>query len=407
MDLALSCFLNPSGLSWVGQTYFDCFTQYNVRTIPLWIGPPEIETKDALDPALAEAMLRASAMPITEGAIQLHAGRADEAKALKGASLFIGSMVLEGNRLNDDHLRICRGMDVVVTPSYFCRNICMSSGVPRSKIFHLPYALDSKIWNPEVKPARPKEERFRFLFMNTFYERKGWDILLKAFWKEFSADDPVELTIKSYRENDRLEPLEILVAVEAAKLGVDRSKRAPVVIMDELMPAAQIPSFMKSFDAYVSPHRSEGFGMNPWHAMAIGVPVICTNFGGNTDFTKSDTSWLVKLSGYSKPSEKEASIFPHLRGMVWGEPDVQDLRRQMRLCMQNTDEAARRAKIGAEHVASAYSYARVMTSFETILKTAAPGAWEKLCMSRDLELMLKQPSPRFESAEIPLKMMEI
>lgn len=407
MDLAISTFLNPSGLSWVGQTYFQCFTNYNVRAIPLWIGPPEIETKDALDPALAEAMLLAATKPISDGAIQLHAGRADEVKALKSRSLFIGSMVLEGNRLNNEHIRICRGMDVVATPAHFCRNICLSSGVPRSKLFHLPYALDSKIWNSAVKPAEPKGDRFRFLFMNTFYERKGWDLLLRAFWQEFSADEPVELTIKSYRENDRLEPVEILVAVEAAKLGIDRSKKAPVVVIDELMPAQKIPSFMKSFDAYVSPHRSEGFGMNPWHAMALEVPVICTNYGGNTDFTKSDTSWLVGVSGYSKPSAKEAAIFPHLADMTWVEPDVEDLRRQMRLCFQNKQEAERRAKAGAALVASAYSYAKVMDCFEVILKAAAPGSWEKLCMSRNVELLARQPSPRFESADLPLKMMEI
>lgn len=147
--------------------------------------------------------------------------------------------------------------------------------------------------------------------------------------------------------------------------------------------------------------------MNPWHAMALEVPVICTNYGGNTDFTKADTSWLVKVSHFCKPSQTETAIFPHLSDMVWAEPDVEDLRRQMRLCFQNQQEAKRRAATGAALVAQAYSYEKVMSAFETILKTAAPGSWEKLCMSRNVELLARQPSPRFESVDVPLKMMEI
>lgn len=407
MDLVISTFLNPSGLSWVGQSYFNCFTKYNIRTIPLWIGPPETDSRFALDPATAEAMLLAASRPIEDGAIQLHAGRADEVKALKGRSLLIGSMVLEGNRLNPDHARICAGMDAIATPASFCRKACLSSGVPKDKLFHLPYVLDSGVWNPSVRANRPEGWRIRMLYMNTMYERKGWDLMLKAFWQEFSADDPVELTLKSYRENDRAENAEVLVAVEAAKLGVDRNRRAPIVVMDQLIPAGEIPSFMKSFDVYVSPHRSEGFGMNPWHAMALGVPVVCTEYGGNTDFCKPDTSWLVAVSGWSKPGRKESEIFPHLAGTTWAEPDVDDLRRQMRACLTDRVEAAKRASAGAALVARAYSPERVMSCFESILRAKSPGAWERLCLSRNIEMLVKQPSPRFESVGKPLRMMEI
>lgn len=407
MDIALSSYLNPSGLSWVAQEYFKCFTDYGLRVVPVWLLAPELDVKFALDPAIADSMMRASEKPLEGSPLQFHAGRADAVKVVKNNAGLVASIVLEGNALNEDHSRIVKAVDAVLVPSYFCRNVCASSGVPREKLFQVLYALDQKAWNPQVKPLVKPGDRFRFLYMNTWYERKGWDVLLRAWWQEFTADDPVELIIKSYRENDRTEPVEVSIAVLAAQMGIDRSKKAPIKVVDHLLPATMIPSFMKSFNAYVTPHRSEGFGFNPWYAMALEVPVICTDYGGNTDFCKSDTSWLVRPEKMTKPSEKEASIFPHLANTTWAEPSVNELRHQMRMCSRYPDEAARRARCGSQLVHEAYNYKKVMCGFENALKSRLPGVWEKLCLSRQLESLTNQPSERFESPDKPLTMVEI
>ena len=41
---------------------------------------------------------------------------------------------------------------------------------------------------------------------------------------------------------------------------------------------------MAACDCFVSLHRSEGFGLAMAEAMALGKPVIATNWSGNTDF---------------------------------------------------------------------------------------------------------------------------
>lgn len=405
MDIALASFLNPSGLSTVGQDYFRCFSKAGIRTIPIWIGPPEMP--EALDKDIADEMISASQRPLEDNPLQFHAGRADEVRALKRKSALVGSIVLEGNRLIDDHIRICRGLDAVLSPTYFCRNVCLASGIPKNKIFYFPYALNSEKWHPEVKPVAQKTGVFRFLFMNAWYERKGWDLMLRAYWEEFSKDDPVQLVVKSYREDDRQTPLDIYIAMEADKLRIDRSRRAPVLVYDQVMAAPEIPGFMKSFDAFVSPHRSEGFGLNIWHAMAVGTPVIATNYGGNCDFTKSDTSWLVDVAEMVRPGEKEVELFPYYKNTTWALPDVASLRRQMRDCMRNPVEAEKRAKRGSDLVAKLYGHGRVMSHLEEILKQACPGVWEKLAINKSIEMLAKQPSERFESIDKPLRMIEI
>jgi glycosyltransferase involved in cell wall biosynthesis len=403
-DFVISMYLNMSGLSVVGQEYYKLFVSQGFRVIPIWLGLPEMQS--SLDPILASEMISASLKPMEEDVVQFHTGRANEVRLLKEKKAFMGSIVLEGNRLNEEQFNICKQMDLIFVPSYFCRNVCVSSGVPKTKIEYLPYPLDTKLWNPEVKPQNTSN-KFRFLYMNTWYERKGWDVILRAFWEEFSVNEPVELTVKSYRENNRIEPLEVLIALQASKMGIQINKRAPIVIRDEVLFANDIPSFMKSFNTYVSPHRSEGFGLNPWHSMALGVPVICTNYGGNTDFTKEDTAFLVRVDKMVSPSKKETNIFPHLIGTTWAEPDVMDLRKQMRLCFQNYELAKKKAEKGAIFVRDNYSYERVFGLFEKAMNKHLPTVFDKLCPDKQIEKLARQPSERFESVQKALTLMEI
>jgi len=404
MDLVFTCFLNASGLSYVGQSFFKYLIKQGIKVVPIFLAPPETKW---LDPKLAEEMETAAKRPLTDSFMQLHTGRADNINIVKNAKTIIGSIVVEGNRLNSQHVSVLKSLDAVLVPSYFCRNVCVSSGVPKSKIFYVPYALDTDIWNTSVLPKELKSDRFKILWMNTCYERKGWDLALKAFWEEFSTDEPVELTLKSYRENDRIEPLDILVALKAAEWKINRNQRAPVRIIDEPIPALDIPSFMKSFDAFVSPHRSEGFGLNPWHAMALGVPVICTDYSGTCDFAKNDTAWLVKAYEFTSPGKQESAIFPQLADIVWAEPSIEELRRQMRACLSNPDEAKRRSAIGATLVKENYSEQKMIEKFKEALDIAAPGTWEQLLPDKYIEKIATQPSERFVSPEQPLEMIEI
>ena len=107
------------------------------------------------------------------------------------AVAFLGVVFFEGNRLSPGQLSPCRALKVICAPSSFCRSGLLRSGIPNGKIKLVPVPLDTSAWSPEVKPRFPNEGRFRFLFMNSIYERKGLDVLLRAYWDEFSASEPV------------------------------------------------------------------------------------------------------------------------------------------------------------------------------------------------------------------------
>lgn len=404
MDIALTTYLSPSGLSLAGQEYFKMLTRMGFNVVPMWLTPP---APGMVDKAVAAAMLEASNKRLGRSAMQLHVGLPQGLKLVKEGSRVMGSVVVEGNVLVPEQARAIAKMDDVLVPSFFCRNVLAASGVPRSRLSYLPYPLDAVAWNPQVAPTHSKPGRFRFLYMNTWYERKGYDALLRAWWAEFTDEDPVELVVKSYRERDRSEPLETSIGRLVHDWGVRLDGKAPITIVDDLLEAERLPGFMRSHDAYVSPHRSEGFGLNVWHAMALGVPVICTDYSGTTDFAKDDTSWLVRVSGMTSPSEAESTLFPHLGGISWAEPDVEDLRRQMRACLSDKQAREERARRGAALVRTKYEAGHVSEMFEQIVRRSAPDAWDRLMEWRAVEKVVSQPSERFRSASEPIRMAEV
>jgi glycosyltransferase involved in cell wall biosynthesis len=54
---------------------------------------------------------------------------------------------------------------------------------------------------------------------------------------------------------------------------------------------------LRMCDIYVSTSQHEGFGLVFLEAMACGLPIICYNYGGQTDFLESGTTgYLVPLN---------------------------------------------------------------------------------------------------------------
>lgn len=403
MDLVLTCFLNPSGLSRAAREYYCALVGAGFRVIPLFLMEP---TPEGVDKALADSMIAAAGRPVDTSPLQFYIGSGYAVKALKDRSGLLGSVVFENHALLPRQIEAYRAMDLVLPPSMFCLKACRSAGMPKSKVALLPYALGPE-YRPDVEPSIPREEGiFRFLYLNTWYERKGPDALLRAWWSEFSSSDPVELWIKTYVEEGRVASIDRDIRRIAQESGNDISKGAPIRVVDEILDDAALPSFMKSFDCYVSPHRSEGFGMNVWHAMALGVPVVCTDYGGVKDFAKRDTARLVPVVDMVHPGPREAKLFPHLAPILWAEPDVGVLASQMRSAAEDILAGLQRAEKACAFVHARYNRARVFEDFEAAVKGFSRSIWDELNWTRTVEELASQPSPRHQPGE-PLRMIEL
>lgn len=194
------------------------------------------------------------------------------------------------------------------------------------------------------------EGHFLFLFMFDFFsefERKNPLAVVAAFRQAFTASDPVHLVIKYINgHEDRASERRL----RAAMRGVAGT------LLPSSMTRHEVDSLLAAGDAYVSLHRAEGFGFTLAEAMALGKPVIATNYSGNTDFMNEGNSFpvgfhLTKLPRDFGPGQEYA------RGNVWAEPDLDEAAAWMRYVYEhkNSPEVVERAQRAAQTIAEQLS----------------------------------------------------
>lgn len=107
-----------------------------------------------------------------------------------------------------------------------------------------------------------------FLFLSRIHEKKGCDLLLKAFRRFLDVDPSYELVIAG---DGREAYVESLVSM-ANDLGLSAKLTWTGLVRDELKWGAVLCS-----DVFVLPSHQENFGIAVVEALAMGVPVIISD----------------------------------------------------------------------------------------------------------------------------------
>lgn len=203
-------------------------------------------------------------------------------------------------------------LDEVWAASNFCLDaISRVSPIPCTRI---PLALPAEgleTTNVGRSHFGLPEASFVFLFMfdvHSVLARKNPAGVIEAFRRAFPVQEDVRLVLK------------IAHGDAGVRKGLqDLAGDSRVVIIDAVLPKAEVNSLIGCCDCYVSLHRSEGFGLTIAEAMALGKPVIATAYSGNVDFMNPDNSLMV---GYELVMLTE-DHGPYPRGSVWAEPNSQ------------------------------------------------------------------------------------
>jgi glycosyltransferase involved in cell wall biosynthesis len=116
--------------------------------------------------------------------------------------------------------------------------------------------------------------------------------------------------------------------------------RPDIVLLDKNFTEAQQHAFYRGLDAYVSLHRSEGYGLAPLEAMANNVPTIATAYSGNLEFMTENNSWLIPYTMSAVPPD----CAPYPAGAAWAEPDVGAAAEILRTVIVDRDSDAVRAR---------------------------------------------------------------
>jgi glycosyltransferase involved in cell wall biosynthesis len=157
---------------------------------------------------------------------------------------------------------------------------------------------------------------------------------------------------------DRRGPLLVLKLMNGGREVADAerirllARERDVLLVEEVLPTAELDRLMAGATAYVSLHRSEGFGLTLAEAMSHGVPTIATGYGGSLDFMTDDCSLLVPYELVDTPAGSAYA------GGRWAEPDLDAAAAAMRRLVDDPELARELGQRGREQVARMCSWDR-------------------------------------------------
>lgn len=208
-------------------------------------------------------------------------------------------------------------------------------------IYVYEHGIDS-VWAP-----KPREVAGPLRFMHVGGEafRKGLPETLKAFRAAFNNNSDYRLTVK----------------LGDAGRGLSFNHRSDVDAVVGKMPFNELLDLHYNNHIFVYPSWGEGFGFNPFQAMATGMPTIMT------------ADW----APYERFVDKKLQVGSHFQESQWPtvhpgnmfRPDVDDLVDRMRYAADNYDELHARAQSVAPKIHEEYAWDTVTKStFEDLQK---------------------------------------
>ena len=123
-----------------------------------------------------------------------------------------------------------------------------------------------------------------------------------------------------------------------------------IKIIDQSLSRSEMYSLMNAADCYVSLHRAEGFGLGMAEAMAMGKPVIGTDYSGNTDFLREETGYPIPF----RLKRVGPDDYVYAEGQVWADPDEAACAAAMVRVMTDPDESRRKAIAGKAFIEARY-----------------------------------------------------
>ncbi|MEO3947748.1 glycosyltransferase family 4 protein [Gorillibacterium sp. CAU 1737] len=248
--------------------------------------------------------------------------------------------VWETSRLPRAWVSAINRFDAVCVPSRQNQQAFRESGV-KVPIYLVPHGVDAARYRTKASPLSLPGVKGKFVFLSvfTFQHRKNPETLLRAYWEEFRAGDPVVLIIKTSGFG-RDDETSIRRKIEAyrSRLGIRPQDAAKVLVMGQRLSEQGLQALYARANAFVLPTRGEGVGLPFLEALASGVPVIATGWGGHLDFLHEGNGFLVNhtLQPPSRSMNSPHALAPRFRGLFahsgqrWAEPDLAHLRKQMR-----------------------------------------------------------------------------
>jgi glycosyltransferase involved in cell wall biosynthesis len=158
--------------------------------------------------------------------------------------------------------------------------------VPGKIIELVENGVDFSVWRSDSSLSKAATRQVHFIFLGRLLDLKAVDLVLEAFATVVAQTDTV---LEIIGDGDLRGELE----AQTARLGIDSS-----VVFSGWLSRQQRPIKLQQADALVLRSLREGGGAVVLEAMAVGLPVIATNWGSPADYLNSRCRILVKPASH-------------------------------------------------------------------------------------------------------------
>jgi len=165
--------------------------------------------------------------------------------------------------------------------------------------------------------------------------RKNPGATIAAFKSAFGNSNDAELILKISDGRDFLSD----VAWLKSQIGAATN----IKLIDEMSGRDALTRLLASADAYISLHRSEGFGLTVADAIMQEVPVVVTDWSGTTDYCPPNLAYTVDYE--LVPVQDPHPAYATLKGVSWADPSVACAARRLIEIRDDRVGARGRAKV--------------------------------------------------------------
>jgi glycosyltransferase involved in cell wall biosynthesis len=185
--------------------------------------------------------------------------------------------------------------------------------------------------------TKHNKDIFTIFSLSQWIPRKGFDILIKAFYHEFYNNDDVKLFIKTYRHEAigaNIENEKSIIFQQALELKNSVSHyfydpKCKLEIKTGIVSSEEIESYYGSSDIFCLISRGEGFSIPLAEAAIRGIPTISTKFGGHIDFLDKENNFFIDCDYEPLENVSKGNLFSSLE-MNQIEPKINSLKKELR-----------------------------------------------------------------------------
>ena len=206
----------------------------------------------------------------------------DIRKLILDSKASYGIMAWEPDKIPDKWEKFYNDMFTgVITPSAYCKHVFDDQlSIP---VYNIPYIIT------DVSESKQTyTNNFNILAFSQWTNRKGFDILIPAFYSEFFNDENVSLTIKTYgninNDNDKKEITSSLTHFKNSCRQYGKLPKCKVKLLYGVVSREVLNGLYDSVDVLATTTRGEAFGLTISEAISRGKRVIVPDVGGHLDY---------------------------------------------------------------------------------------------------------------------------